>query len=161
VTQVKISVLAPTSDGNGRRPSGSIEWRPTKRRTVGDDVVLPAPFTVGLADTPPVVTVAPTEPGWAWQVVERVQGGSPRARYVQVPDNPVDVIDYADLVAVDPATLEPTEEPEAAWWAAIEALQNGGGTGGGVAVTDNGDGTFDLSGSSVVDNGDGTYSIAA
>jgi hypothetical protein len=127
VTQVKISVLAPTSDGNGRRPSGSIEWRPTKRRTVGDDVVLPAPFTVGLADTPPVVTVAPTEPGWAWQVVERVQGGSPRARYVQVPDNPVDVVDYADLVAVDPATLEPTEEPEAAWWATVNALTAGQG----------------------------------
>jgi hypothetical protein len=82
-----------------------VEWRPTKRRNVAGDVVLPAPFTVGLADTPPVIDVAPTEPGWAWQVVERVQGGSPKARYLTVPDSAT-VVDYADLIAVDPATLD-------------------------------------------------------
>jgi hypothetical protein len=132
VTQVRVGIAVPTSTGTTRRPSGTVEFRPTKRRieTYGDaaDVVLPSPFTVGIgADVPPVVELDPTEPGWAWQVVERVQGGSPRARYVQVPDNPVDVIDYADLVAVDPATLEPTEEPEAAWWATVNALTAGQG----------------------------------
>lgn len=36
-----------------------------------------------------------------------------------------------------------------------------GGGGGGVGLTDNGDGTFALSGTAVADNGDGTYTIAA
>ena len=118
MTSVRLALAAPTSTGTVRRPSGSLEWRPTKRRDVAGDVVLPAPFTVGLADPPPVITVDPTEPGWAWQVVERVQGGSPKARYLTVPDSAT-VVDYADLIAVDPATLDPVAEPEAAWWAAL------------------------------------------
>jgi hypothetical protein len=117
VTQVRLGIVLPTTDGTVRRPSGSLEFRPTKRRNVGTDVVLPAPVTKGLTDPPSIAELAPTEPGWAWQVVERVQGGSPRSRYLTVPDS-ASVVDYADLVAVDPATLEPTEEPEAAWWAA-------------------------------------------
>ncbi len=35
------------------------------------------------------------------------------------------------------------------------------GTGGGTTVTDNGDGTFTISGDGVVDNADGTYTIGA
>ena len=121
MTPVRLALAAPTSTGTVRRPSGSVEWRPTKRRDVAGDVVLPAPFTVGLADTPPVIDVAPTEPGWAWQVVERVQGGSPKARYLTVPDS-ASVVDYADLIAVDPATLDPLEEPQADWWAALNYM---------------------------------------
>jgi hypothetical protein len=118
MTQVRIGILSPTSDGTGKRPTGTLAWKPTKRRTVGDDVVIPAEFTVGLTDPPPVVEIAPTEPGWAWTVVERVSGGSPKARYLAVPDSAT-VVDYADLIAVDPATLDPLEEPEADWWAAL------------------------------------------
>jgi hypothetical protein len=119
LTQIRVGIAAPTSTGSSRRPSGSLEWRPTKRRTDNGDVVLPAPFTVGVgSDTPPVIEVAPTEPGWAWEVVERVQGGSPRQRVLAVPDSAT-VVDYADLVALDPATLDPAEEPEAAWWGAL------------------------------------------
>jgi hypothetical protein len=124
VTQVRLALSAPTSDGTVRRPSGSVEWRPTKRRNVAGDVVLPAPFTVGLADPPPVIDVAPTEPGWAWQVVERVQGGSPRARYVTVPDS-ASVVDYADLVEVDPATLDPVTLSNA-WWTQVTDYVAGG-----------------------------------
>jgi hypothetical protein len=119
MTSVRLALSAPTSTGTVRRPSGSVEWRPTKRRNVAGDVVLPAPFTVGLADTPPVIEVAPTEPGWAWQVVERVQGGSPKARYLTVPDSAT-VVDYADLVEVDPATLDPVTLSNA-WWSQVTA----------------------------------------
>jgi hypothetical protein len=121
VTTVRLALLAPTSDGTGRRPTGSLEFKPTKRRNVAGDVVLPAAFSKGLTDPPSTAELAPTEPGWAWQVIERTSGGSPRSRYVTVPDT-AEVVDYADLVAVDPATLEPTEEPEAAWWAALHTV---------------------------------------
>jgi hypothetical protein len=119
MTSVRLALAAPTSTGTIRRPSGSVEWRPTKRRDVAGDVVLPAPFTVGLADTPPVIDVDPTEPGWAWQVVERVQGGSPKARYLSVPDVAT-VVDYADLVEVDGSTLDPVTLSNA-WWAEVTA----------------------------------------
>ena len=117
MTQVRIAVSVPTADGEGKRPNGQLEWRPTKRRNVAGDVVLPSPFKADVTDPPTVVTVAPTEPGWAWEVVERVTGGAPRKRTLAVPDSAT-VIDYADLVAVDPTTLDPLEEPEAAWWGA-------------------------------------------
>jgi hypothetical protein len=135
VTTVRIALLAPTADGVGKRPTGNLAFKPTKRRTVGDDVVLPAPFNVGITDPPSTAEVAPTEPGWAWEVVERVSGGSPHKRLLAVPDSPT-VVDYADLVELDPATLDPAAEPEAAWWAAIEALLPSGGTPGQVLGID-------------------------
>lgn len=122
MTQVRLALSAPTADGPRRRPSGSLEWRATKRRAVSGDVVLPAPFTVGVGtDTPPVIQVDPTGPDWAWEVVERVQGGAPRKRTLAVPDS-VAVVDYADLVELDPATLDPAAQPEAAWWAALHTV---------------------------------------
>lgn len=124
MTVVRVALSVPTADGAGKRPTGTISWRPTKRRTVGDDVVLPAPFNVAVTDPPAEIDVAPTEAGWAWEVVERVSGGSPHKRVLAVPDS-ADVIDYADLIAVDPATLDPLEEPEAAWWAVADSLAAG------------------------------------
>jgi hypothetical protein len=129
VTTVRLALLAPTSDGTGRRPTGSLEFKPTKRRNVAGDVVLPAAFSKGLTDPPPLAELAPTEPGWAWQVVERTSGGSPRSRYVTVPDT-AEVVDYADLVEVDPATLDPVAEPEAAWTLALDQRVPAGGAPG-------------------------------
>jgi hypothetical protein len=138
VTSVRIGLLAPTSDGAGRRPTGTLEWRPTMRRDVSGDVVLPAPFTVGVGtDTPPVVNVAPTEGGWAWAVVERVQGGSAHKRLLLVPDVGT-VVDYADLVEVDPATLDPVTLSSAWWTQVTEYVATHGGGGGGAVASVNG-----------------------
>lgn len=35
------------------------------------------------------------------------------------------MLEYTELPDVDPATLEPSAEPEAAWWAAIETMAGG------------------------------------
>lgn len=149
MTSVRIGIFAPSSTGDDRRPSGSIEWRPTRRRTVSGDVVLPAPFTVGLLATAPVIEVAPTGADWVWRVVERVQGGAPDYRYLAVP-NVGTVVDYADLVEVDPETLTPTAAPEAAWWSIVKDLTDriayleahgGGGTGTPTGVLTDTDGT--------------------
>ena len=35
------------------------------------------------------------------------------------------MLEYSSLPDVDPATLEPSAEPEAAWWAAIETMAGG------------------------------------
>jgi hypothetical protein len=54
-----------------------------------------------------------------------------------------------------------TRLSDASLRAAFDARYAPIGSGGGVTVTDNGDGTFTASGTAVTDNGDGTFTIAA
>lgn len=87
-------------------------WTPTKRVDFDSSIQLPAPFTATAAGE---IEVPPTGNGWAWVVREDMPGGM--IRTVVVPD--IDVIRYAELTDVDPVTLDPSAEPEAAWWAEI------------------------------------------
>ena len=105
---------------------GHLECRPWAPDADGARLHLEAPDRLLLPTSmPPVRLVggeallhlAPTGAGWCWQIIERTPRG--KTRYVLVPGS-VATIDYADLVDVDPATLDPTAEPEAAWWAALE-----------------------------------------
>ena len=143
---------------------GHLECRPYAPDADGARLQLEAPDRLLLpASMPPVRLVggeallhlAPTGAGWCWQIIERTPRG--KTRYVLVPDS-VAVLDYADLVDVDPLTLAATAEPEAAWWAAIEGIQGGAG---GLTVIDNGDGTLTIDGTTIVDNLDGTLTIGA
>lgn len=114
MTRVLIDLRRPEKTGLVAA-SGRLEWRPTARRTQDDFVVLPAVFDVQLVGGVASVEVAPSEPGWVWRVSEYVAGSA--TRFVVVPDVPE--IAYVDLVDVDPATLDPSMVPEAAWWAAL------------------------------------------
>lgn len=60
----------------------------------------------------------------AWQVTYTGNPGWGPV-YVQVLGAAGEPVDWLDLVRVDPATLEPTAEPEAAWWAAWTAMAAG------------------------------------
>ena len=111
--------------------AGHLECRPWAPDADGARLHLEAPDRLLLpASMPPVRLVggeallhlAPTGAGWCWQIIERTPRG--KTRYVLVPDS-VATLDYADLVDVDPATLEPSAEPEAAWWAAWQAMASG------------------------------------
>jgi len=87
-------------------------------------LVLPVPFhekigAGGVTD----VELAPTGVEWAWRVYVQVHGVSAYSEYVAVPD--VEAMDFTDLIRVDPATLDPTAAPEAAWWAALNQAQLG------------------------------------
>lgn len=115
MTLVHVDLRRP--DVTTDEPSeGMIELAPYRRVTVteGDDtyIRLPEPFRVRLVEGQADVDLAPTGADWCWIAVERVAKGE--RRYVVVPDSATE-IDYADLVDVDPATLEPTAQPEAAW----------------------------------------------
>lgn len=136
MTRVRIGVRAPAGSAADRRVTGVLEWSPTARRIVGADTVLPAGFVVPLdGHTDPVIDVAATEPWWAWRVVERTAGGSPRPRHLTVPATE-ELLDYADLGEVDPATLQPAATPPAAWWAALEQLAGQVAAGGAVVAVD-------------------------
>lgn len=139
MTDVLVRLTAPSSGAvaSGWVPAdevaavGHLECRPYAPDADGARLHLEAPDRLLLpASMPPVRLVAgeatlhlaPTGAGWCWQIIERTPRG--KTRYVLVPDS-VATLDYADLVDVDPLTLDPTSEPEAAWWAAWDALASG------------------------------------
>ena len=171
MTDVLVRLTTPSSGAaaSGWVPAdevaavGHLECRPYAPDADGarlhleapDRLLLPAGFTVRLVAGEATLRLAPTGAGWCWQIIERTPRG--KTRYVLVPDSPT-VVDYADLVDVDPLTLAATAEPEAAWWAAIEGIQGGAG---GLTVIDNGDGTLTIDGTTIVDNLDGTLTIGA
>lgn len=118
---VAVRIDLRTADSTA---TGVVDWTPTKRRHIDEDpdhIVLPVAFSVALVDGVATVDVDATGIDWCWRVIERVAGGA--QRYVIVPD--VATVDYGDLVDVDPETLSPTAEPEAAWWAALDDVVAG------------------------------------
>ena len=138
MTDVLVRLTAPSSGAvaSGWVPAdevaavGHLECRPWAPDADGarlhleapDRLLLPASFTVRLVGGEALLHLAPTGAGWCWQIIERTPRG--KTRYVLVPDS-LATLDYAPLVDVDPATLDPTAEPEAAWWAAWAALAAG------------------------------------
>jgi hypothetical protein len=119
VTLVRVALDVPGPTGT--TPAvGRIRATPTLRRTVGDAIVLPAPFTVVLVDGVATLDLDPTSATWAWRIDEQTFSVT-TTRYVTVPDSET-TLGYEDLTDVDPATLDPSVEPEAAWTVALDAL---------------------------------------
>ncbi|AZS11108.1 hypothetical protein SEA_WAWA_1 [Arthrobacter phage Wawa] len=99
---------------SGRRPAaGRIAWVPTERKVDGSIVVLPTRVSVTLDP----LSSAQIEPG-IYLFHEEVVGGISAYRVVP---NSLEA-DYSSLVAIDPATLDPASQPEAAWYAFVETL---------------------------------------
>lgn len=118
MTLVRIALDVPGPAGNVRA-TGRVRATPTLRRTVGDAVVLPAPFSAVLVAGIATVELAPTAANWCWKIEEMTP--APATRYVTVP-NSVSTLGYEDLTDVDPLTLAPAAEPEAAWSVALGSL---------------------------------------
>ena len=102
---------------------GRLQFQPTSLRVLGAEEILPDPFPQDLdTDGKASVPLAETTTSWAWGVSlyspKNVLLWGPV--YVQVGAG-VEA-DWPNLVRVDPTTLAPTAEPEAAWWAAIEGV---------------------------------------
>lgn len=97
---------------------GILDWEPTRRHIDGTTVVATSPkLLVKIPGGPVTAEIPATGPGWCWKVTERI--GTNVVRYVLVTGD----ANYAELVEVDPKTLEPTAEPEAAWWLATMDLE--------------------------------------
>ena len=98
-----------------------VELTPLRRRIDGRVVVLPRTVPVLLEQGEAIVELAATGPSECWQAVEPDTG---KTRHFTIPDTTA-VLEYTELPDVDPTTLEPSAEPEAAWWAAIETMAGG------------------------------------
>ncbi|QHB47171.1 hypothetical protein SEA_APPLECIDER_1 [Arthrobacter phage AppleCider] len=112
MTIVHFGLRHPSAAGR-IQATGRVAWVPTERKVDGSLVVLPAKVSVTLeADAS-----AEIEPG-TYLFHEQAVGGV--SAYRTVP-NAIEV-DYSSLVAVDPDTLDPEAQPEAAWYAFVEGL---------------------------------------
>ena len=121
----KVHVSLHRDAAHGKAPiSGPMRFAPSKRRSAGAGIILPAGFDVDLVDGEAIVELDATGPDWCWTAVEPTKRGAIRS--ILVPEASDDeVLEYEGLTDVDPATLEPSAEPEAAWWAAIETMAGG------------------------------------
>ena len=117
----KVHVSLHRDAAHSKAPiTGPMRFAPSRRRSAGQDIILPAGFDVDLVDGEAIVELDATGPDWCWTAYEPTIRGIIRS--FLVPDVPDDeVLEYSSLPDVDPATLEPSAEPEAAWWAALEA----------------------------------------
>ena len=118
----KVHVSLHRDAAHGKAPiTGPMRFAPSRRRSDGQDIILPAGFDVDLVDGEAIVELDATGPDWCWTVYEPTIRGIIRS--FLVPDVPDDeVLEYSSLPDVDPATLEPSAEPEAAWWTIVESL---------------------------------------
>ena len=137
MTTVVIRLAVPSATVDTDRPAwcaadetpakGKVRFAPYQRRHVegfdDDRIVLEASIEVTLVDGYATIDLEPTNPATlpAWKVWEKTPHGIERV--VLVPA--VESVDYGDLVDVDPTTLAPTAEPDAAWWAAWNAMASG------------------------------------
>ena len=119
------NVLIDFRQQDGKTPEvpvtdGYLLWTPLRREIYDTYVTVPAPFTVYLTNG---VGTAVIKNSWPyWRVTEKgIPSGITRTLYVPS----VSEIHYSALTDVDPSTLEPSAEPEAAWWAAWTALAAG------------------------------------
>ena len=118
----RVHVSLHRDAAHGKAPiTGPMRLAPSRRRSDGQDIILPAGFDVDLVDGEAIVELDATGPDWCWTAYEPTVRGIIRS--FLVPDVPDDEVpEYEGLTDVDPATLEPSAEPEAAWWAIAESL---------------------------------------
>lgn len=101
---------------------GPMRFAPSKRRSDGADIILPAGFDVDLVDGEAVVELDATGPDWCWTAYEPTLRGAIRS--FSVPEAGDDeVLEYEGLADVDPSTLEPSPEALAGWTATLDAVR--------------------------------------
>lgn len=106
MTVVNFDLQEPGASGS-TPASGRVNFRQTERKVDGSVLVLPGIFTVELVAGK---AAANLDPG-VYFVEEKSPYGESAFRLVPA----VGPVDYASLVAVDPATLVPTAAPDPAW----------------------------------------------
>ena len=79
---------------------GPMRFAPSKRRSAGQDIILPAGFDVDLVDGEAIVELDATGPDWCWCAYEPTLRGA--IRHFLVPDVPDDeVLEYEGLPDVE------------------------------------------------------------
>jgi len=123
MTNIIVSTGYDTPYGVQLRPA-SAHAVAVHRRIDGTIVVMRTRVPAVTENEKVVLKLAATSPGNAWQIVIRDQGGDTIEGWYSVPD--VESINFTELAQVDPDSLEPTAEPDPAWWAMANATVESG-----------------------------------
>lgn len=119
----KVHVSLHRDAAHGKAPiTGPMRFAPSRRRSDGRDIILPAGFDADLVDGEAIVELDATGPDWCWCAFEPTLRGAIRS--VLVPEAGDDeVLEYEGLPDVDPSTLEPSPEALAGWTATLEEVR--------------------------------------
>lgn len=127
MTTVKFLITKPDRSGTNAPASATVRFTPTRVRVTGSvvgELVLPVAFTAATDELGALeVALEATTAEWAWRIEIYATGTPAIAQFASVPD--IEWVSFTDLPKVDPTTLEPSAEPEAAWWAALESAETG------------------------------------
>lgn len=127
MTLVVIDLQQTIFGGFGPVSSGLVEatyWAGNRayQEVAGAEVRFPKTLRMVTTGEPVTLDMVPTlgVSCVRWTVQNRT-GGQSLTRFTEIPD--VGTIDFGDLIDVDPATFQPSEEGQAAWDAAVAAAQ--------------------------------------
>lgn len=99
--------LANAVDGGTSPCEGKVRFIPIRRYNRGDTVIVPKPFEVALADGEANATIIDTDTMGCWAVTELPGTPQEYTRYVQIPSDATETLEYTDLIDVNPTTLLP------------------------------------------------------
>jgi hypothetical protein len=107
-------------DGEGR-----LVAKPGLPRVNGASVTLPVSLSMdivaGAFVSPVALEITPDPPTWYWEIQLRDANDTVMVRRcVLVPTGDGQPVAIGDLPIIDPLTLAPGQEPDPAWWAALD-----------------------------------------
>lgn len=99
--------LNHATNGGTSPCEGKVRFIPIRRYNRGDTVIVPKPFEVALVDGEANATIIDTDAMGCWAVTELPGTPQEYTRYVQIPSDATETLEYTDLIDVNPTTLLP------------------------------------------------------
>lgn len=103
---IHIKLVRPTDTGT-TPCDGTIRLTPIRRYVTDHTVIVPDPFTVDLTNGEATITIPDSDTTICWAITELPGTPQEYTRYVQIPSNATDTVEYTDLIDVNPTTLLP------------------------------------------------------
>lgn len=103
---IHIKFARPTDTGT-TPCDGTIRLTPIRRYVTDHTVIVPDPFTVDLTNGEATITIPDSDTTICWAITELPGTPQEHTRYVQIPSNATDTVEYTDLIDVNPSTFLP------------------------------------------------------
>ena len=103
---IHIKLEHPTNGGT-TPCDGTIRLTPIRRYVTDHTVIVPDPFTVDLTNGEATITIPDSDTTICWAITELPCTPQEHTRYVQIPSNATDTVEYTDLIDVNPSTFLP------------------------------------------------------
>ncbi|MCH4835296.1 hypothetical protein LF919_05205 [Bifidobacterium pseudolongum] len=103
---IHIKLARPTDTGT-TPCDGTIRLTPIRRYVTDHTVIVPDPFTVDLTNGEATITIPDSDTTICWAITELPGTPQEHTRYVQIPSNTTDTVEYTDLIDVNPSTFLP------------------------------------------------------